>query len=422
MSAVEFELFKSVNPASNSRFGLGRVLQPLDETTFFEEYWEKKPLLLQRQAEDYYADLFSLRDLDYIISSTELRFPTVRMVKDGVSVPLANFAEDVAWGSDIYYGTIIPEKLYREYRQGASVVFQALHRGWKPLALFCRDLEKRLHHHVQTNLYLTPKAAQGFKPHYDTHDVFILQIAGNKYWKIYEPPLPLPHRSQPSDNARLLKEPGRLVMEFDLKAGDLLYLPRGYVHEALTSDSESLHITVGVTAFTYIEVLNEVINEALQHAKQEALFRHALPVGFTGEEPLEAEIKTRFLELVTESIEQSNFEAIAARLHQRLINQRAPIMDEHLLQLSRLDRLEITQVVCQRPANLYRFFQQGNQVFLEFHGKTISFPDYVEKSLQFILDKDEQPFAIGEIGGVLDDEGKIVLARRLIVEGFLRLA
>lgn len=422
MSAVDFEPGRAQLPGEPGRFDLARVIYPVEAGTFFAEYWEKKPLLLTRQEANYYDTLFSMGDLDYIISSTDLRFPAVRMVKDGQSIPLARFAEDVAWGSDVYQGTIIPEKLYREYRQGASAVFQALHRAWQPLALFCRDLEKFFHHHVQANVYLTPKSAQGFKPHYDTHDVFILQIAGQKHWRVYEPPLALPHRSQPPDNASLRINPGKLVLEFNLIPGDMLYLPRGYVHEALTSETESLHITVGITAFTYIEVLNEVMNEAIQALKQEPVFRQSLPVGFSGEEEVSDALKERLIELVTHHLRQSDLSKAAFKLQQRFINNREALLEGYLLELPRLDNLAPAQCVRQRPGNVYRLTLADDQLSLVFHGKTVTFPGYVEESLRFIVDQAERTFKIDEIQGPLDDEGKIVLVRRLVLEGFLKLA
>jgi ribosomal protein L16 Arg81 hydroxylase len=421
MSIADFMPGNSLIKAQASRFDLERVLHPVKTANFLEDYWEKQPLLLAREDAGYYDSLFSLRDLDYIISSTDLRFPAVRMVKEGQSIPLARFAEDVAWGNDVYQGTIIPEKFYLEYREGASAVFQALHRAWQPLALFCRHLEKFFHHHVQTNVYLTPKAAQGFKPHYDTHDVFILQIAGQKHWRVYEPPLTLPHRSQPPDNARLRNDPGNLVMEFELKAGDLLYLPRGFVHEALTSKSESLHITVGITAFTYIELINEVMNGAIQSLKQEAAFRRSLPVGFTGEEEVSGELKERLIELVTDHLRQSDLGRVAYQLQQRFINNRGALLEGYLLDLPRLDDLRRDQCVRQRPGNVYCLKQEADQILLEFHGKAVTFPDYVEPSLRFILAQEESTFRIEEIQGSLDDRGKIVLARRLVLEGFLKL-
>lgn len=423
MVVTDFSLFSLGQNTSKTEFDLGRILQPLSSETFFAEYWEKKPYLLKRAEPAYYNQLFSLRDIDYIISSTDLRYPTVRLVKDGVGLPLSSFAEDVAWGNDVYKGTIIPEKLYEHYRQGASVVFQALHRFWRPLALFCRRLEKQLNHHVQTNLYLTPPNSQGFKPHYDTHDVFILQIAGSKFWRIYRPPLELPHRSQPSDNAALLQNPGELVQEFNLEAGDLFYMPRGYVHEALTSQTESLHITLGVTAFTYLEVLSEIINEASQQLKTEPLFRRSLPIDFGAnpQQEFDPAIKTRFLELVTACLQDSNLSEAAAKLHKKFVNNQTAFLDEQLLQLSQLDNLNLESVVCQRPANIYRFYRQTEQIVLEFNGKSLNFPDYADSALDFILTQEEEPFRVGEIGPTLDDSGKLVLVRRLVNEGFLRL-
>jgi ribosomal protein L16 Arg81 hydroxylase len=421
VSGGEFELHKSLNLRTGAAFKLDWLLSPVDQKGFFADYWEKQPLLVQRHNPVYYENLLSLRDIDYIISSTDLRYPAVRMVKDGVAVGLAEFAEDVPWGNDTYYGTIIPDKLYEQYRNGASVVFQALHRAWKPLALLCRTLEAELHHHVQTNIYLTPKAAQGFKPHYDTHDVFILQIAGSKCWRIYEPPLQLPHRSQPSNNARLREQPGALIMEFDLQPGDLFYMPRGYVHEALTDHSESVHITVGVTAFTYIEVLSEIMNDALQSLKQESLFRRALPVGFSEQSQLEPELKAKFIELVTQYLEQSNLNEVTGRLARKFINNRSALLDGQLLQLGQIDNLSLESTVCQRSGHVYHFSSDAGKVSLEFEGKTVSFPDYAAPSLQFILEQGENSFQIARITGNLDDAGKIVLVRRLIIEGFLKL-
>ena len=35
--------------------------------------------------------------------------------------------------------------------------------------------------------YLTPAGSQGFAPHWDEIDAFILQLEGRKRWKVYEP-------------------------------------------------------------------------------------------------------------------------------------------------------------------------------------------------------------------------------------------
>jgi hypothetical protein len=112
------------------------------------------------------------------------------------------------------------------------------------LAAFCRSLEREFSVAFQTNAYLTPARAQGAKYHYDSHDVFVLQIAGSKHWTISGTPVELPLRGQDFDPSE--HERGQPTLDFELEAGDFAYIPRGVVHDARSSESTSLHITVGV--------------------------------------------------------------------------------------------------------------------------------------------------------------------------------
>ena len=82
------------------------------------------------------------------------------------------------------------------------MVFQGLHRTWPPLIEFTGQLVADLGHPVQVNAYLTPPAAQGFAAHYDTHDVFVVQVAGRKHWTIHEPVVRLPRPDEPWDGRR----------------------------------------------------------------------------------------------------------------------------------------------------------------------------------------------------------------------------
>ena len=76
-------------------------------------------------------------------------------------------------------------------------MLQALHRVWPPVLQFCQELAGELGHPVQANAYVTPPQNQGFSAHYDVHDVFVLQIAGEKRWRIHPPVLVSPLRDQP---------------------------------------------------------------------------------------------------------------------------------------------------------------------------------------------------------------------------------
>jgi lysine-specific demethylase/histidyl-hydroxylase NO66 len=79
--------------------------------------------------------------------------------------------------------------------------------------------------------YLTPAGTQGFAPHYDDIEAFVLQLEGRKHWKVYKPlnkEEVLPRFSSPNYLQSDLSEP---IIDIILEAGDLLYFPRGYIHQ-----------------------------------------------------------------------------------------------------------------------------------------------------------------------------------------------
>ena len=79
--------------------------------------------------------------------------------------------------------------MLRLFAEGSTVVLQGLHRLWPPLIEFADQLAADLGHPTQVNAYVTPPSSRGFSPHYDVHDVFVLQVAGEKHWTIHEPVL-----------------------------------------------------------------------------------------------------------------------------------------------------------------------------------------------------------------------------------------
>ena len=53
---------------------------------------------------------------------------------------------------------------------------------------------------------MTPAQSTGFSDHYDVHDVFVLQIDGEKRWRIRPPVHPSPLRDEPWDDRRTAVE------------------------------------------------------------------------------------------------------------------------------------------------------------------------------------------------------------------------
>lgn len=396
---------------SEAAFDLGRVLSPIEPSQFFNEYWEQRPLVISRNEPSYYADLFSMRDVDYILSSTDLRYPAIRVVKQGSDIPLRQYVSDVPWGKEVFTAVADVDKVLAEYRRGATIILQALHRSWRPFAHFCRDLEKRLSFPLQTNVYLTPPSSQGFAPHYDTHDVLVLQIAGSKHWRIYGSPVPLPDRSLPSSSSRVAI--GEPLHELDLSAGDLIYMPRGYIHEGLTSESESLHITVGIPTLTWIDVFTE----ALAVCRQDVRFRRSLPVGFVGRDGLDSGVHDQYRELLDAFADSVQLEDVVDRIAERFITSRTPLLDGQLLGLADVDQMDVHTTVRHRAGLICRLTEDEHSLYLLFPGKRLSCPKYGEPLLRFIIQTPE--FNVASLPGDVDVTEKLELVRRLIREGFL---
>src|SRR5262249_39429230 len=162
------------------------------------------------------------------------------------------------------------------YKGGATIILNQAHQYEPSLARFCHALEVLFSSHVQTNIYLTPPNAQGFKTHYDNHDVFILQVEGEKDWRLYDTPIDTPFRGERFENNRFDK--GELRQEFKMRAGDVAYVPRGMMHDAVSAgDGASLHITVGLITRTWADLMLEAVSEV---ALRRSEFRKSLPAGF----------------------------------------------------------------------------------------------------------------------------------------------
>jgi len=250
------------------------LLAPVRPEMFFEQYWENQPLRIERSQSSFYDNLLTNRDVETAISSGGLRYPAIQLAKDGGFFPGEAFTRNIRSGDDIFTGIPNLDRIRSEYQSGATISLPAFHRAWQPLGALAAAIEDEFDHAVHTNAYITPGNASGFSPHYDTHEIFVLQIAGGKRWRIHEPPLFLPHRSQPFDPRSYVSSVA--LLEVDLTPGDLLYLPRGFVHTTATSDRFSVHVTLGITVYTWVELLSDWI----QSSKNSVGLRRALLPGF----------------------------------------------------------------------------------------------------------------------------------------------
>ena len=396
-----------------------RILAPVGLDSFLRYHWETRPLHVSRRSVGYFSRLLTLADVVTLLTSMELRQADIRLVRDGAPLPANAYTRPLPWADGTVDGVVLTDRVFAEYHAGTTIIVEALQRKWPPLAQLCRELETFFHQGVQANVYLTPKNSQGFTAHYDTHDVFVLQIAGSKHWRIYPPVVELPLASQPTlSEAEIKQQIGEPTHQLNLREGDCLYLPRGYVHEAMAADEPSLHITVGVIAVTWSEMLSQALASV---SGRDVRFRQSLPVGFGRAADRDPGIAKHFAALVSVLREATDVSELIQQMFERFVCTRLPILDGHFDELAKLDEIDLRTRVIKRPGLLSGLKSDQSDVSLTFHGKQVSFPRRIEPVLRFISAA-RSPFTAASLPGTLDDEGRLVLIRRLVKEGYLTTA
>lgn len=134
---------------------------------------------------------------------------------------------------------------------------------------------------IGTNVYLTPPNSQGFAPHYDDIEAFVLQLEGAKHWKVYAPRSPQENLPRVSSGNFSQDEIGEPILDVKMEPGDMLYFPRGFIHQAETVEGKhSLHITVSMYQKTsYADLLEVLLPNALQAAiNSDVRFREGVPL------------------------------------------------------------------------------------------------------------------------------------------------
>jgi len=255
---------------------------------FAADYWGRQALLSPAdQLPSSFGDLLDSRSIDELVSVRGLRTPFLRVAKNGSTVGEKLFTAPGGVGAGVA-DQVSDDMLVRLFADGSTMVLQALHRVWPPIIALCQQLAAELGHPVQANAYVTPPQNQGFSNHYDVHDVFVLQLEGEKRWQIHAPVLESPLRDQPWNDRRAAVEQRAReapLIETVLRPGDCLYLPRGFLHAATALGGVSAHLTIGVHAWTRYTAAEQLLQQALRTIAHDPAVRASLPLGVDFSDP-----------------------------------------------------------------------------------------------------------------------------------------
>ena len=266
---------------------------------------------------------------------------------------------------------------------------------------------------MQANAYVTPRGERGLGVHYDTHDVFVLQVAGHKRWTLYEPVFELPLPSQPwsaADGAA-----GDEQLSVDLSPGDCLYVPRGVPHLAQSLEGVSAHLTLGVLTVTWHDVVRDVV----AGTADELDFRRPLPAGFASDDHLTDGVAA-LVENLQAYLAKVDPSEVAARVGRRFWTGRPPIFAGHLEQLARLDTLSEASLVRRRPGSVCHLSVDGDDLVVLLGDRELRLPVAAEPALMRLAAASE-PMEVSGLTADADEASRRVLVHRLVREGLLEI-
>ena len=384
-----------------------------DPQTFAREHWGRLPLLTR--AADLprdFDDLLSTNDIDELLAERGVRAPFIRVAKEGGLVARDAYLGPAGFGAEMP-DQVDSAKVLAQFASGATIVLQGLHRLWPPIIDFVRTMVDDLGHPVQANAYVTPPQNRGFDPHYDVHDVFVLQTAGTKHWTVHEPVHVDPLGNQPWTDHRdaiIRRVQDEPVVDAVLNPGDALYLPRGWIHSARALGETSVHLTIGVAPFTGMDVVRAVVDQL----EGVADFRRSLPaaVDVTDQSEMVATVSKLVAELtdrLRDHVSELGEEA-ATRMRARFADRTRPVAVRPLASLAAAEQAATTAVRW-RHGLVATVRRQGGRVHLVLSDRTISLPDVCADAVAalyagLVADADALP-------GLDAADGEVVIRRLL---------
>jgi len=292
---------------------------------FFDESWERSPAFFAARSS---ADREAYRSIDW----RDLARASIELEEESVEVIRAGRPSRVKREEAIEAG----------FDEGASVRIFRVQRVWPFLEDLCRSLQWELGFKVSANLYVTPEGRQALDVHSDSHDVLVVQMAGRKDWEIRGSPYSLPvefrapmvfeegrrrdHRGDEFGGRGYKgQDGGPTLLECSLNPGDLLYVPRGFLHQAVASHGTSVHVTIGIHATTWGDLLALA---AAQESRTEMSLRETLPPGATRVSPPRDFVEAQLRERSGRLFERLHGEALlletAARFAASSVDTKAP--------------------------------------------------------------------------------------------------
>ncbi len=362
-----------------------------DAQTFLTKVWASR-VHLHRADPDDLVGLLSLRDADQLLTSSAIRTPSIRLAKDGAVLPESSYTRGATLAGKPLTGLVDARKALALFDDGATIVFQGVHRYWPPLTELIAELELELGHPCQVNAYLTPPGSQGFAVHSDSHDVFVFQTAGSKQWEVHGEDGP----------EEVLLEPGLSM-----------YLPTGTPHAARAQETVSLHVTVGINQLTWRGLVERTLAQVVADVPAEHL-----PAGYLDDPALLTGPLAERLEALAEEVRRLDAGAAVETEIRRFLTSRPPRLSGGMTDVLALrEGIDDDTRLRRRPGHPCVLLDEDDRVVVLLGDRSLTVPGWLRPALEEI--RARPSFTVGDLADHLDPQSRKVLCRRLVREGLL---
>lgn len=267
------------------------LLDPMTPEIFRAEYLHKKPLHVRGRPEKF-ASALDWEDINRMLAMDVWTQQTLQLHMDTNRIPPAAYCVNAPNRDRQPVMRPDPHKVQELMGHGAALLLNQIETLAPGVLALVNTIQQGLGAKSSANLYISRKDRRGFDAHCDRHDVFAVQIYGTKLWNIYEGQLDNPIEHAMFENvpqAEYDHRKGKVAEIIEMNPGDLLYLPRGKFHDALTSGDLSVHLSISSNEPIGLDWLTQLWNLAVQDPD----FRTVLPFpdGPSGERALDQHLK-----------------------------------------------------------------------------------------------------------------------------------